>query len=404
MTDSGVKVYGYRWVVLGAFMFINLTIQILWICYAPISGPAAQYYHVSDLGIGLLAMVFMVVYIPAAIPASWVIDRFGLRKGVGLGAALLGIFGLLRGVFAEDYQMVFFCTLGIALAQPLLLNSYTTVAAKWFPLKERATASGLAMASNYIGTTIGLMLTPHLFNRLGIISTMRAYGLLTALSSLVFLALAREKPPTPSSPAGQEQRALMLDGLRMILKQGDFRLCMFVFFVGFGIFNGLATWIENIVRPKGLTPNQAGMVGGVLLIGGIIGAFIVPMLSDHYRRRKPFILAGMAAAIPCLLGFTFAHTYSGLLGWIFALGFFMMGLGPIGYQYGAEITFPAPEGTSNGLLVLAGQISVVFIFAMEFLNKRFGSFTSSLVLGAGLLLLNCFLVALLKESKILQQQ
>jgi len=200
MADSGVKVYGYRWVVLGAFMFINLTIQILWICFAPVTGLAAEYYHVSDLGIGLLAMVFMVVYIPAAIPASWVIDRFGLRKGVGLGAALLGIFGLLRGVFAQDYHLVLICTIGIALAQPLLLNSYTTVAAKWFPLRERASASGLAMASNYIGITIGLMLTPALVSRLGIARTQMLYGLITALSSLVFLALAREKPPHSRKP------------------------------------------------------------------------------------------------------------------------------------------------------------------------------------------------------------
>ena len=195
----------------------------------------------------------------------------------------------------------------------------------------------------------------------------------------------------------------MLDGLRMILRQRDFWICMLIFFVGFGIFNGLATWIENIVRPKGLNPSQAGMVGGVLLIGGISGAFIVPVLSDRYRRRKPFMLAGMIAATPGLLGFAFAHTYYGLLGSIFALGFFMMGLGPIGYQYGAEITWPAPEGTSNGLLVLAGQISVVFIFGMEFMNNRLGSFTPSLVLGAGLMALNCILIALLKESKILQK-
>ncbi|MBI3163273.1 MAG: MFS transporter, partial [Chloroflexi bacterium] len=48
MTDK-FKLYGYRWVVLGVFMFINLTIQMLWITYAPITGPAAKYYGVTDL-------------------------------------------------------------------------------------------------------------------------------------------------------------------------------------------------------------------------------------------------------------------------------------------------------------------------------------------------------------------
>ncbi len=48
MTNN-YKLYGYRWVVLGVFMFINLTIQMLWITYAPITGPAAKFYGVTDL-------------------------------------------------------------------------------------------------------------------------------------------------------------------------------------------------------------------------------------------------------------------------------------------------------------------------------------------------------------------
>jgi hypothetical protein len=47
----------------------------------------------------------------------------------------------------------------------------------------------------------------------------------------------------------------------------------------------------------------------------------------------------------------------------FIMGFFLLSAGPIGFQYGAEITHPTPEGTSNGLLILMGQISgILFIF------------------------------------------
>jgi hypothetical protein len=54
-------------VVIGVFMFINLTIQTLWISYAPVTGPAAQYYGVTDLQIGWLAMSFMIAFIPLSI-------------------------------------------------------------------------------------------------------------------------------------------------------------------------------------------------------------------------------------------------------------------------------------------------------------------------------------------------
>jgi hypothetical protein len=35
MNEKSFRLYGYRWVVLAVFMFINLTIQMLWIGYAP---------------------------------------------------------------------------------------------------------------------------------------------------------------------------------------------------------------------------------------------------------------------------------------------------------------------------------------------------------------------------------
>lgn len=77
MEQTGLKVYGYRWVVLLAYMFVVAVNQLLWITFAPITSSAATYYGVSDLSIGLLSMSFMIVYVVISIPASWAIDTFG---------------------------------------------------------------------------------------------------------------------------------------------------------------------------------------------------------------------------------------------------------------------------------------------------------------------------------------
>src|SRR6185503_11801083 len=121
---NNYKLYSYRWVVLAVFMFINLTIQMLWIAYAPITGPAAQFYGVSDLQIGLLAMSFMIAYVPLALPVAWVIDTYGFRVAVSIGAVLMAAFGLLRGLAGDQYPMVLASTIGIAVAQPFLLNAW----------------------------------------------------------------------------------------------------------------------------------------------------------------------------------------------------------------------------------------------------------------------------------------
>ncbi len=109
------KAYPYRWVVLGVFMLTNLAIQILWISYAPITGPAAGYYGVSDLLIGLLSMSFMIAFIPLSIPASWAIDTLGFRKSVSIGAAMMGMFGVLRGFAGGNYTLVLIATFGLAM-------------------------------------------------------------------------------------------------------------------------------------------------------------------------------------------------------------------------------------------------------------------------------------------------
>ena len=268
---TNYKLYGYRWVVLAVFMFINLTIQMLWITYAPITGPAAAFYGVTDLQIGLLAMTFMIAFIPLSIPVSWVIDTYGFKLAVSIGAVLMGIFGLLRGFAGANYSLVLWSTIGIAAAQPFLLNAWTKVPANWFAIEERATAVGLVTLANLVGTAFGMVLTPNPHRNH--FSSHRSIDLRWHCGVLIvlFILLARETPPTPPGPAGSEVRALMLDGLKHALTVKPFWLYLFVSFIGLGIFNGVTTWVENIIRPRGFTPTDAGTLGALMLVGGILG-------------------------------------------------------------------------------------------------------------------------------------
>jgi MFS family permease len=393
MTEPGPTLDRYRFVVLAVFMFVNLTIQILWSSYATITGVAAKFHGVGDLQIGLLGMVFMMAFVPLSFPVSWAIDRFGFRPTVGLGTVLMSCFGLLRGFAGTSYPLVLLGSIGIAAAQPFLLNAWTTVPAKWFPREERATAVGLVTFANLVGTGIGFALTPVLVERMPIPSVQLLYGAVAALSSALFLLLAREAPATPPGPAGSEARALVLDGLKHAFSVPSFRIYLVVSFLGMGVFNGLATWVEPIIRPRGFSPGDAGTLGALMLVGGVLGAVVIPPISDRLRRRKAFILGGMVLAVPGMLGLAWATTLTGLAGSVFSLGFFLVATSPIGMQYSTEITRPTPEGTSNGLIQLFGQVSVVFVYVMEALRTESGSFVPSLLLAAALLAI-CALLAM----------
>ncbi|MBU0704222.1 MAG: MFS transporter [Chloroflexi bacterium] len=403
MEQTGFKVYGYRWIVLLVFMAVVAVNQLLWITFASITGSAAEYYGVSDLSIGLLSMSFMIVYIVVSIPASWVIDTHGIRVAVGIGAALTGVFGLLRGLLAPHYTWVLISQIGIAIGQPFILNAVTKVAARWFPIQERATASGLGSLAMYLGIVVGLMLTPYLMLQSGIGSMLIIYGIASVIAAVIFFGAARERPPTPPCPPEQEERSLVFDGLKQILRNRDFILLMVIFFVGLGVFNGVTTWIEDVVRPRGFSITQAGVIGGLMVVGGVIGALIIPTLSDHYRKRTPFIILSVAGATLGLVGVTYATGYWLLLVSAFVLGFFLLSAGPLGFQYGAEVTYPAPEGTSNGLLLLMGQISgIIFIFGMDvFKSPETGSMIPPLVVLIVLMVLGLLLCTRLRESTAL---
>ncbi len=403
MDQATFKIYSYRWVVLLAFMLAVAFNQLLWITFAPITVSAAAYYGVTDLSIGLLSMSFMIAYLFVSIPASWVIDTYGFRVAVGIGAVLTGVFGLMRGLVAANYTLVLLAQIGIAIGQPFILNALTKVAARWFPLQERATASGFGSLAIYLGILVGMLVTPYLTLQAGIASMLLVYGVGAVVAGAVFLALAREAPPSPPGPAGQDERALMFDGLRQALRNRNFLLLMLIFFIGLGVFNSVTTWIEDIVRPRGFSITQAGLAGGLMIAGGILGALTLPALSDRYRRRVPFILIALLGATLGLVGVTFAPSNTLLMISAFILGFSLLSSGPIGFQYGAEIARPTPEGTSNGLLLLMGQISgIAFIFGMDsFKVAATGSMTPSLVVLIALMVLSLVVATRLRESDLL---
>jgi MFS family permease len=404
MEGNSYRVYGYRWVVLGVSMLVNLTIQVLWIAYAPITTQSAAFYGVSELLIGFFAMIFMIAFVPLSIPISWLIDRFGFYPTVAFGSVVTGACGILRGMAGSNFALAFAATVGIAAAQPFLLNSWTKLSALWFPSGERATAVGLVTLANLVGTAAGTALTPVLAASMRIPTVQLYYGIAASATALLFLFLARERPASPPDALAAEKRAFMLEGLKHALSMKPFRRYLVIAFIGLGIFNGITTWIEGIVKPRGFGSEQAGIVVAIMLVAGVIGAVALPALSDRRRKRRPFILLGIIVAIPGLVGLAIAPSFPLLAASSFVLGFFLVSVNPTGTQYASEIALPTPEGTSNGLISLAGQISVVLVYAMEPLQRATGSYTLPLLLFALLLVASVLLAATLKEPAALREE
>lgn len=140
--------------------------------------------------------------------------------------------------------------------------------------------------------------------------------------------------------------------------------------------------------------DETGMVGGIMLVGGVLGALILPTLSDKMKKRKPFIVGCMVLMLPGLIGLTVFTSFVPMLISAFIFGFFIMSAGPIGFQYGAEKSYPAPESTSQGIILLMGQIlGIIFVFGVNKMGVLI-AMVSFIILTA----FNVFLSTRLKES------
>lgn len=388
--------HSYRWVILIFYFIITVGIQIQWLAFASISEITKDFYQVTTLGIDFLSIIYMVVFIVLSLPASYIIDKYGLKEGLLIGAYLTGVFGLLKGFGGSNYTLVVIAQFGLAVAQPFILNALTKLGALWFPPNERATVAGIGTLAQYLGIIIALAVTPLLVDKtlqgFGIKRMLEIYGYFCAISAILVIVLVKDPPKSVASSLNPSLRLSSKQSFIHILKKRDMQLLLILFFVGLGIFNAISTCIDQITSE--LTMEQTGFVGGITLIGGIIGAVILPILSDKIKKRQPFIFWCMFLMLPGLMGLALFHSFVLLLISGFVFGFFIMSAGPIAFQYGAEASYPATESSSQGLLLLAGQISgILFVVGLNTVGASI-----AMIIFIVLTVANVILSTFLKES------
>jgi FLVCR family MFS transporter 7 len=219
----------------------------------------------------------------------------------------------------------------------------------------------------------------------------------------VALILTKERPALPPGPDAEKEDLSPASMIRLF-KNINFLYVLIIAFISMGIFNTLLTLIESIVTPRGLSINEAGMIGSVFVIAGILGAVILPIISDKLRRRKPLFVFGITLLAPLYFGITYVTDFLPLLILSGIAGFTIMGLAPILFQHGAEVAYPAQEGTSLGLILLMGQISgALFVFLFEAISLSTDSVALPMLIFVALTIIEIPLTIKMKESSLLNK-
>jgi MFS family permease len=408
----------YRYIILSVFILVSIAIQIQWLAHAAVERPAELFYKGqfnadSFFNIDFLALVYMVVFLVVSFPASYIIDTHGIRTGLITGSILLGVFSITKAIFARNFVGVAISQTGLAIAQPFITNAITAVAARWFPLPERGTAAGLSTLAQYIGIIIAMLVTPLFIGSdpdlvnygTGFERMLWIYGAFSLIAAILCIILIRERPEGISPEI--TERFEFFKGIKHIVHQRDMLLTILLFLIGLGIFNAVSSMTDSIAEYIGVKDSN-GLIGGLMLIGGITGAVILPILSDKYRKRRMFLVICITGMVPALFGLAYPDhlasnsesIYRIVLVSSFLLGFFVMSAGPIGFQYAAEVCHPAPESSSQGMLLWVGQLTgMLFVAEMSVKNNlHLGAFMTVFVI-LGLIALAA--VLLLRESPMM---
>ena len=173
----------------------------------------------------------------------------------------------------------------------------------------------------------------------------------------------------------------------------------FIALIGIGVFNGLATWLEKILNELHQIPmTDAGIISAILVLSGIVGCIVIPLVSDKVMKRKPFLLLASAVGAVCIIALMVAKGFaSNMVNGIF-LGFFLISALPIMLTMSAEITGARFAGISVGYLQLLGNAAAVaIVLIMESLHGVTEQWILPLALIAGLLGISFVLAVVIRE-------
>ncbi|CAI8041266.1 Solute carrier family 49 member A3, partial [Geodia barretti] len=196
------RVYRWRWLLLSSLCLVNISNGMMWLSFAPIPNYTARYYNVEVADVDWFSIIFFLASLVVGFLSIAILDTFGLRVSLYLGAGLNLLGSVLRylstldpivcsSVFSRSgFTVAMIGQFLTACAQPFLLYSPTKLASFWFGPKERAICTNFASIANPIGLAVAQLASPYIVTSTERIPMMVRYSSSFFSPSLIF---AREK-------------------------------------------------------------------------------------------------------------------------------------------------------------------------------------------------------------------
>lgn len=413
----------YGWVVL-VIAFITLVLG-----YA-IRNTFSVFYPtiVEEFGWGrgntaLMFSITIIAYGVVAPFAGSLVDRFGPRLILPIGAFIVGCGLALCSVATTQWHFYFFY--GIMGAAGLSLVGWTPLSAivsNWF-VKKRGLAFGI-LAAGFGGSLVFASVAQFFISTFGwqtayIIIGLSSIAIIAPLGGLLMCRSPQEKGLLPDGIplSSQEQQDLhppeISAGLEVkggttwtlyrAIKTYHFWLLFLIAFCFLGLAETIAISHQIFFfRDVGYTPMLAANIYSVFGVTFVLGN-LCSFISDRLGREKVFIFSCLLSAMAVCLLFLIKDTSQPWIAFLFAVSF-GLGLGaggPVFFTTVADFFQGRNFGAIQGTVVLGFSLGgAVAPWLAGFMHDKTGNYFATFLILLSSLLASIFLMWLVSAKKL----
>src|SRR5690242_8667135 len=249
----------------------------------------SQAFGLNALGVSAIVGMFYYGYSPFSLVAGASMDRFGAKRVIPIGAAVVGIGALLFGIGNVAVANIGRFLQGAGGAFALIGAVY--LISKNFPASVAASFIGATQMFGMAGGSAGQFLVgPMIKNGLAWSQFWIYAGVLGFVISAALLILLPKE--TSNTTAGG--LAALLSSLGKVFRNPQSIIC--------GAISGLLfipttilgmTWgVRFLQEARGREYDAAVILAATIPIGWMIGCPLLGFISDRLGRRKPVIIGG----------------------------------------------------------------------------------------------------------------
>ena len=122
--------------------------------------------HFDDAGYAIITATFLWVYAFSYLVVGWIVDRIGSRKSLLIFVSGWSIANMLHALATDLFGLAFFRGM-LATMEPGSFPAGTKVVSEWFPMRDRALATGIFIAGTSLGTTLAVPIVEVINKTLG---------------------------------------------------------------------------------------------------------------------------------------------------------------------------------------------------------------------------------------------